>query len=131
MTTNNITVEWSQPVYPNGIVDSFVIVITDDISHAEVDHVMTSGNASNHLATFSGLLSVWPYTIHVAAYTNSLGNSSTITATTYGGTDVHMYVCAQQIFCILYFVTLHTYWYYSKLSSGYVFRVVIRCCLQL
>ena len=85
VTTNNITVEWSQPVYPNGIVDSFVIVLTEDVSHAEVDRVTTAGNASNHLVTFSGLLSVWPYTIHVAAHTNALGDNATITVHTLGG----------------------------------------------
>ena len=80
--------------------ESFVIVLTEDVSHAEVDRVTTAGNASNHLVTFSGLLSVWPYTIHVAAFTNSLGSSSTITTTTYGGTCV----CTRQIFCVLFLV---------------------------
>ena len=85
VTTNSITVEWSQPVYPNGIVDSFVIVLTEDFSHAEVDRVTTAGNASDHLVTFSGLLSVWSYTIHVAAHTNALGDNATITVHTLGG----------------------------------------------
>ena len=85
MTTNSITVEWSQPVYPNGIVDLFVIVLTDDIIHAEVGRLTTAGNASDHLVTFSGLLSVWSYTIHAAAHTNALGDNATINVYTLGG----------------------------------------------
>ena len=88
VTTNSITVEWSRPVYPNGVVDLFVIVLIDNNSHAEVDSAMTPAIASNQTVTFSGLLPVWPYTIGVAAYTNTLGNSSTVTVLTQGGEQV-------------------------------------------
>ena len=100
VTTNSITVEWSQPVYPNGGVDLFVIVLIDNNSRAEVDNATILANASNQTVTFSQLLPAWLYTISVAAYTNTLGNSSTVTVLTQGGKQLSSQAIIQSILLI-------------------------------
>ena len=77
-TTNSVTVEWNKPVYPNGIIHFFIVSLSDG-------DIMFTSNTTDQRATFSNLSPVWMYTVIVSAYTNTLGNSSSITVWTLGG----------------------------------------------
>ena len=79
-----MTVEWSQPVFPNGIVDFYVVSFCNGSIPIE-----TKGT-NDHSYTLQGLLPAWQYAVTVKAHTNSYGNISKLTAVTLGG--VYVYV---------------------------------------
>ena len=92
VSTTSVLVEWSNPIYPNGIVDFFHILIFDGESGArEAMNIIPASNTAvkQYTANYSALKPAWEYRIDIAAQTEIIGNSSSITVKTLGGMHAH------------------------------------------
>jgi hypothetical protein len=97
VSTSSVLVEWSNPIYPNGVVDFFCIFLFDGESGTLLDGLATSNTPQDHFVLFSGLKPAYEYRIDVAAHTSSIGKSSSITICTQGSMlciHVCLYMCA-------------------------------------